>query len=41
MKREKEGRIDLAVHFQIIKKIFDQNNLFQNLFEKAIVNFTQ
>ncbi len=29
------------MHFQIIGKIFNQNNIFQNLLSKAIVNYTE
>lgn len=31
----------MALHFQIIGKIFNQNNIFQNLLSKAIVNYTE
>lgn len=31
LKREKGEKEDLTIHFEIIRKMFNQNNIFQNL----------
>ena len=41
MKAEKEGRPDLSIHFKFIGKMLNQNNIFQTLLSKTIVNYVE
>ena len=41
MKAEKEGRPDLSIHFKLIGKMLNQNNIFHMLLSKTIVNYVE
>jgi hypothetical protein len=41
MKEEREGRPDLSIHFKLIGKMLNQNNIFNTLLSKTIVNYVE
>jgi hypothetical protein len=41
MRAEKEGRQDLSIHFKFIGRMLNQNNIFQTLMSKTIVNYVE